>query len=304
MDKKPFDDNTFAEFEQTITDPIVERVYDMIEEYQELIDATPGISTTELVHIVQKIDTFWPYRGDTLKIFGWVTTNDARTGEPLRNYYDGDEFVSNGFAIESSRVNMAGSSKFQLVHDLTLPRLDGSSQQSVANISEVQLEFPYESVEAKTIRLNYFNPKVIEAVDEAVLNADNTNDAIQRLGNMRIKLSSDQERDDVKSYIDSILAVEKDVPNILTVDGVIYDVADEMRPIVQLNPQPILVYVTSCEMMNLAEYNDTEVFSVGMNFMYVPADSDSPHKSVIVALKSVKSLTSIREILFDQSRLG
>ena len=288
-------------------DPVIVRLQAKLKEYQTLIDETDQLSAQELKAILDDLDMNWPYLGHEVTVSGWATFLNETTELPERMWFDSATMVSYGFAIDEDDISLDDdvlATTHKIVYSLEY--LDQSVNRKYtgkAHIDDVTLEFPFDSLEAKRNRLEYYHGEAIDTIDGIVLNSSNEEEAIARLASIKIRLESEPGMlHDMGHYLDSLLEYDTDASYCLRIDDIFYIMNDE-EELIPCRPEGnvvLLATITSTAFINGVDEDDAEAYVPAVNARFIPPDATEAPRHIVVPMKSIDTIRSVRRQIYSE----
>lgn len=301
MERYPNDERLFHDLETSAIDPVVQAFFERVSDYQTLIDEIATPSPDELKDIIKDLDNLWPYKDTLIKMTGWSYIHQPET-PPTREWIDERIVYSAGFWIEESSISLEDeeiASTYSIVHFYRMMDTDGSPRLAISRLADVQIEYPFDSVEAKRSRLEYHEPVLLDTFDEIVLNHNTEEEALMALRGIEATIKKDNigALSDLSYYLDSILEFDKHVPYIVKCLGSGYkeDPGSSRFDPINLPTTPFVVKVV--DVTFIRRERDTnekgiETYHPAINVLYYPPEGDSV--SLVLPVRNIVEFESIR----------
>lgn len=215
--------------------------------------------------------------------------------------------VSYGFAIDEDTISLDDdvlATTHRIVYALTYVDEQANRKYTgKAHIDDVTLELPFDSLEAKRNRLEYYHSEAIDTVDTIVLNSADEEEATRQLAKMKIHLVSEQDMlSDMSNYLDSVLAYDADAPYCLRIDDIFYimDNDDQLIPGRPQDEVVLLATITGTAFINGVDETDAEAYVPAVNAWFIPPEASEAPRHLVVPMKSLDGIRSVRRQVYSE----
>ncbi len=303
----------FDQLECVTTDPVVERVFTMAREFEQMINYVVDTTPEERIALTEELDAAWPYLGSALTVSGNVSFQDLLDDEVRRKYYDETEMISNGFIFVPNNIvhdNEVVSTQYKV--GLHLIKSDDNDRNKktfgCGHLDDLHIEYPTNSNEMIERRLRYFHPDVIEALDCIMLNCNTEEEAVMAIGEFSMNITIENDDDiqmlsDIQNYISKSLEFDEELPYRFSMSGRCFVRGENaIKPIIIESETHGLAQINSIQFLPkditkpLSE-NQEVIPCVDMN-VFQPVKHITPQR-MMVPIASMSLIGSLRREAYD-----
>lgn len=302
-------DQLFEALEHASKDPLVEKFFAKVDEYQRLINDTPNPATTELKEIIADIDSQWPYMNEDMTLSGWVYVHQS-DGPPVREWFEDKTVKSRGFWLEESPIEIDGevaTTTYEIVNYFQFSDEAGETRLAISRRQETTAEYPFESVEARRNRLEYHHAEILDMVDAVVLNEPDEEKALLAMRGVKATILRDEiwVLMDLSYYLDDILEFDAEAPYVIRLcgPGFIMSDAGTYDTSVRLPYDYSLARIKDLTFVE-EDPNDDEMalFIPAIRLHYLPRTGKAVEMTV--PLRNIDFVRSIRRQLYEPTDTG
>ena len=324
-------DSHFMDLEAAMVEPALKKTTDIARSYNAdiLRASSDELSFEFYADLVNDMDTSLAYFvGEECLISGYIQYKDD-DDKLSRIYVEDVPAKYNGFTVTSGRVGDYISEDLSLDHPKLLQHsiifpisnlVNVSPQESLSDerpastycgvvgiLDEVIIEFSSPSLERSKAWLELSYPDTMNEIDLAVFNAEENLDAsLLSLASVELDLDGVDDVDllgrCLKVYVNEITPVDYGIPYGMYFEGVAFsrDIHDpEKFNKIELDVS-VLAYVLGVRLVNVTN-NGKSMIIFGIDVSVVGENRDDPNTELLVPLKSVAALKSIRDGYYDTS---
>lgn len=201
------DGELFHNLEAAILDPEIQRVFDVISQYNQLLLSQP-MTKNELEAIVREVDAGWAHLIGQEAVFTGRATFPLENEEPIESYYESQQIKFNGAIAQVLNVDESSDQEkylCQLTLSIFTEVITNEAERVVVHgtagvVDTVELEVPgHMSTERARRLLECYYPDIIDDIDVAVCNSG-THDAASIVMNLK---DHDWSLDDLQGGMDT-----------------------------------------------------------------------------------------------------
>lgn len=174
------DGELFYNLEAVILDPEIQRVFDLMSDYNELLLSEP-MTKEEVQAIVREVDAGWAHLIDQDAVFTGRATFPVINEEPIESYYESQQVKFNGAIAEIVSVDTSSGQekyvcqlKLSLFTEVITSEAERVVMHGTSDVTDtVELEVHgHMSAERARRLLECYYPAIIDDIDVAVCNND------------------------------------------------------------------------------------------------------------------------------------